>query len=99
MISKYFTIAVKDKDGFVLPFLQGNSRVPVLYETEESAKAELDYINRTYQQKLDYVGRDDGIIARWIRTTREEPQYTEDEKKEMRWFMANASVKGVSLHS
>lgn len=95
MIQKYFMIVTKDKEGFTVPYVNVNS-VPELFNDEERANDTLRFIKRTFQSKIDYVAEKPNF--RVFRSKNEQPRYSEEQKKEMRWFIAHASVKGVTLH-
>lgn len=97
MIQKYYIIATKDKDGFTVPYTQGDS-APILYNDEKSALNMLDFMKRNFQTKIDYVGDKPHSFGRIFKPKNEQIVYSEEAKKEMRWFIANASVKGVALY-
>lgn len=95
MIHKYFMIVNKDKDGFSVPFALAG-KAPELYTDESKAESYLEFLKSTYQSKIDYVAKPSVFSFRGSRN--EQIAISEEEKKEMRWFIANATVKGITVH-
>jgi len=99
MIQKYFVITVKDKEGFVIPFVSIPSKPPVLYNTLEEAREELDYLRGMYRTRLlktTQIVKKKGLLDRF-RNIPEPSEWPEEKKQQMRWFLANSDIKGVTL--
>ncbi|ANS06104.1 hypothetical protein BI032_gp026 [Citrobacter phage vB_CfrM_CfP1] len=93
MIDKYYIIVTKDKDGFTVPYTE-KGKPPELFLDQNSANAKLQFIRNCYQTKIDYVP--DGSRFSLFRKTEMLPA-TEEQKKEMRWFIENSKIQGVIL--
>ncbi|QUL76952.1 hypothetical protein [Escherichia phage UPEC03] len=93
MIDKYYIIVTKDKDGFTIPYVE-NGKTPELFATPAEAKDKLDFIRKCYESKLNYVP--DEPRFSFFRKTEQLPA-TEEQKKEMRWFIENSKIQGVLL--
>lgn len=93
MIDKYYIIVTKDKDGFTIPHVE-NGKTPELFITPAEAKDKLDFIRKCYETKLNYVP--DEPRFSFFRKT-EQLTATEEQKKEMRWFIENSKIQGVLL--
>ncbi|UPW35451.1 hypothetical protein [Cronobacter phage Dev_CS701] len=93
MIDKYYIIVTKDKDGFTIPHVE-NGKTPELFATPAEAKDKLDFIRKCYESKLNYVP--DEPRFSFFRKTEQLPA-TEEQKKEMRWFIENSKIQGVLL--
>lgn len=93
MIDKYYVIVTKDKDGFTTTYTE-KGKPPELFLTEKLALDKLNFMRRCYRDRLDYVP--DEPKFKFFRKT-EQLVATEEQKKEMRWFIENARVQGVII--
>lgn len=99
MIERYYVVTVKDREGFTKPLLNAKG-VPDLFPNEREAKASLEFLRRLYQSRLEpghTEKRKPKAFGFFKPKDIVEPSYTEEQKKEMRWFLANASVQGVVI--
>lgn len=95
MIDKYYIIVTKDKDGFTVPYLE-NGKTPELFLNHVLAFDKLKFIRNCYQSKLDYVPPSEDRFSRLFRKN-EQLAPTEEQKKEMRWFIENSKIQGAIL--
>lgn len=93
MIDKYYIIVTKDKEGFTIPYTE-NGKPPELFLDQKSALDKMQFIRNCYQTKIDYV-LDEPRFS-FFRKTEMAPA-TEEQKKEMRWFIENSKIQGVIL--
>lgn len=95
MIERYFLIVTKDKEGFTIPYTE-KGKAPELFLDAKAAKSKLQFIKNCYQSKIDYVPAEEGTLKKFFRKT-EQLAVSEEQKKEMRWFITHASVQGALI--
>ena len=93
MIDKYYIIVTKDKDGFTVPYAE-KGKPPELFMTQDAAASKLRFIQGCFEQKINYVPEEPRFS--FFRKTEQLPA-TEEQKKEMRWFIENSKIQGVIL--
>lgn len=95
MIDKFFIIVTKDKQGFTIPHVE-NGKTPELFLSQQAAVDKLRFIRNCYKNKLDYVPPSEEGFSRFFRKS-EQLAVTEDQKRDMKWFIENSKVQGAIL--
>lgn len=96
MILKYYTIVIKDIEGFVVPYLING--VPLLFPSKEIADDELFHIRRSMEHKLNPHVENNKGLGKLFKHKPVKTVYTEEQKKNMRWFISTSSVREATVN-
>lgn len=94
MITKYYIVVSKDKDGFKIPFIKEGELTPLLFLSPDDANKYKNSIIKEYNDKMNPVKQSG--LSRFFRKEEVET-VTEKKKKDMRWFIEHASIQGVLI--
>ncbi|QDH49167.1 hypothetical protein PHYNN_86 [Pantoea phage Phynn] len=95
MIHQYYTIMLRDTEGFTSPVL-GEKNAPQLFPTEKEAETSLQFLFSLYKSRIE-EGYTIERRRMFGRTEMIKKSYSEEKKTEMRWFLKNAFVQKVTL--
>lgn len=96
MILRYYTIVIKDMEGFTIPYLING--VPLLFPSKEIAEDELSSIRYSMDRKLHPRIENNKGFGKLFKNKPVQTVYTEEQKKNMRWFISTSSVREVTVN-